>query len=176
VSKDPLLFGGKQSNFYVYVGNDPANKTDPTGLTVYLCSRIAELKGNRAADEANGYRHWWIWNSDLGSEAGMGPNPTGWGGIWGGLFSSSMITDHRGAHSEVSWKDVQCEPMPDVDEQCSDQMINISQYGTNLGHWVPLFNDCGTFAMSVVTQCDTNYHRGTTLECSFDGSDACGTF
>lgn len=32
VSKDPILFGGGQSNLYVYVGNDPINRIDPTGL------------------------------------------------------------------------------------------------------------------------------------------------
>jgi RHS repeat-associated protein len=31
-AKDPILFDGGQSNLYVYVGNDPINRTDPTGL------------------------------------------------------------------------------------------------------------------------------------------------
>jgi RHS repeat-associated protein len=30
-SKDPKRFGGEQINFYVYVGNDPVNRHDPTG-------------------------------------------------------------------------------------------------------------------------------------------------
>jgi len=30
--KDPILFGGKQTNLYVYVGNDPVNWIDPVGL------------------------------------------------------------------------------------------------------------------------------------------------
>ena len=29
--KDPIRFGGGQSNFYVYVGNDPVNRIDPDG-------------------------------------------------------------------------------------------------------------------------------------------------
>lgn len=175
VSKDPILFGGGQSNVYVYVGNDPVNRKDPTGLAVYLCSRIAELTGNQQKDLANGFRHWWIWNSEFGSEAGMGPTPGGWGGI-GGFFTSSSITDHRGAHGENSWKDVQCESMPDVDEACSDGLVNESQYGKDLGHWFPYVNDCGTFAMSVITACDTNYSGGLTNQCTFDGSDACGSW
>jgi RHS repeat-associated protein len=32
VSKDPILFGGGQANLYVYVGNDPVNRRDPSGL------------------------------------------------------------------------------------------------------------------------------------------------
>ena len=33
VSKDPILFGGKQTNLYVYVGNDPVNRRDISGLS-----------------------------------------------------------------------------------------------------------------------------------------------
>jgi RHS repeat-associated protein len=32
VSKDPIMFGGGQGNLYVYVGDDPVNRKDPTGL------------------------------------------------------------------------------------------------------------------------------------------------
>jgi RHS repeat-associated protein len=35
-SKDPLLFGGQQSNLYVYVGNQPTNVTDPTGTIPWI--------------------------------------------------------------------------------------------------------------------------------------------
>jgi RHS repeat-associated protein len=31
LAKDPILFGGGQSNLYVYVNNDPINHTDPSG-------------------------------------------------------------------------------------------------------------------------------------------------
>jgi hypothetical protein len=32
ITKDPIGFGGGDSNVYVYVGGDPANLTDPLGL------------------------------------------------------------------------------------------------------------------------------------------------
>jgi RHS repeat-associated protein len=32
MSRDPLLFGGGQSNLYAYVDNDPVNRIDPSGL------------------------------------------------------------------------------------------------------------------------------------------------
>jgi RHS repeat-associated protein len=32
LAKDPILFGGGQSNLYVYAGNDPVNRLDPSGL------------------------------------------------------------------------------------------------------------------------------------------------
>jgi len=36
VSKDPILFGGGQANLYVYVGNDPINRRDPSGLVPWI--------------------------------------------------------------------------------------------------------------------------------------------
>jgi len=32
VSKDPIRFEGRQTNLYVYVGDDPVNRADPSGL------------------------------------------------------------------------------------------------------------------------------------------------
>ncbi len=32
ISKDPIIFSGKQANLYVYAGNDPVNRKDPSGL------------------------------------------------------------------------------------------------------------------------------------------------
>src|SRR5207247_8419518 len=34
-SEDPLRFGGRDSDFYSYVGQNPVNYTDPTGRTHY---------------------------------------------------------------------------------------------------------------------------------------------
>lgn len=36
VKKDPILFGGGQVNLYAYVGNDPVNRKDPSGLQEQL--------------------------------------------------------------------------------------------------------------------------------------------
>ena len=108
--------------------------------------------GNQAEDIENGYRHVWLWNSETGSEAGLGPQPGGWGGIFG-FFSATSINDHRGAHNERSWKDVACVPQPSADEACVEGFINESNFGQSLGPWFPYINDCRTFADEVLMQC-----------------------
>ena len=42
-AKDPILFAGGQANLYVYVGNDPINFVDPTGLE---CSYLDRVRRN----------------------------------------------------------------------------------------------------------------------------------
>jgi RHS repeat-associated protein len=36
IAADPLGFGGGDSNFYAYVGNNPINSTDPSGLITFI--------------------------------------------------------------------------------------------------------------------------------------------
>ncbi len=40
-AKDPILFNGGQTNLYVYVGNDPVNGIDPSGLIAPVVVAVA---------------------------------------------------------------------------------------------------------------------------------------
>jgi len=44
-NKDPILFGGGQANLYVYVGNDPVNWTDESGLAGVSGAIVGGLVG-----------------------------------------------------------------------------------------------------------------------------------
>ena len=39
-SKDPILFGGGDTNLYRYVGNDPVNFIDPSGLASFMANQV----------------------------------------------------------------------------------------------------------------------------------------
>jgi RHS repeat-associated protein len=41
-AKDPILFRGRSTNLYAYVGNDPGNRVDPSGLKVVAQDPLAQ--------------------------------------------------------------------------------------------------------------------------------------
>jgi RHS repeat-associated protein len=47
--KDPIRFGGRQPNLYVYAGDEPIDVGDPRGLVVYDCFRLVEGSGPQSA-------------------------------------------------------------------------------------------------------------------------------
>jgi RHS repeat-associated protein len=82
VGKDPILFGGRQTNFYVYVGNDPINAIDPSGLIAPLLAAMGT--GAAVGGAAGGLAYFlktdagcrtldgWIGNIAGGAIAGAG--------------------------------------------------------------------------------------------------------
>jgi RHS repeat-associated protein len=53
-SKDPILLGGGQTNLYVYVGNDPVNRRDPSGLADQeFCSHMASNEAQSCMDKCS---------------------------------------------------------------------------------------------------------------------------
>jgi RHS repeat-associated protein len=44
-NKDPIGFAGGDTNVYPYVGNDPVNLTDPSGLDTFMCTKPLHALG-----------------------------------------------------------------------------------------------------------------------------------
>ncbi|MGC4064923.1 MAG: RHS repeat-associated core domain-containing protein [Polyangiaceae bacterium] len=91
--KDPILFGGGQANLYVYVGNDPVNRIDPSGLEwgdswmMWSGGTIAGVGGFMLTAVA------------AGIVAGTVATPVGWGliAVGGGMMLWDAFTDHSNA-------------------------------------------------------------------------------
>ena len=49
ISKDPILFAGGETSLYGYVGNDPVNFIDPSGLYAYSLGQLAAIIYNVTA-------------------------------------------------------------------------------------------------------------------------------
>jgi uncharacterized protein RhaS with RHS repeats len=129
VSKDPILFKGKQTNLYVYVHNDPVNFIDPNGRDEMTAAVGGEIAGAGI-----------VWLGVGASVAELGAlnfwNPVGWtliavgGGIaiYGELDALGYIGDLNGTQQKLKKvrdrSDCQDQQIRDLDKMLQDQ------YGT----------------------------------------------
>jgi hypothetical protein len=85
-NQDPILFNGGQTNLYVYAGNDPVNRSDPSGLfELFWTSDIDLISGQDKESNLGG-----VWNINTGNTGVFGSRGEGIGlnygaGIGGGF-------------------------------------------------------------------------------------------
>jgi RHS repeat-associated protein len=169
ISEDPIGFQGGV-NFYVYVENDSINFADPQGTQkrsdtdrpgtryptnpmsspvrgrckdlpkgrVYLCHRVAHIPGN-----IFGFQHYWI-KTDT-AEAGLGAEGAG---VPGQVAKDcplvrTTVNDHTG---ECNNPEAFCEEITGANPDLVNKRLQLGNYQ---GRWLPLFNDCRTFACSI---------------------------
>ncbi|NJO16764.1 MAG: RHS repeat-associated core domain-containing protein [Thioploca sp.] len=118
------------------------------GPGVYLCKRPINV-----AWVPQGVRpylqHHWIKTRKY--EAGMGGQcPVPGQNCADVPYSPTQTKDHSGQSLKIN---VSCELVPNVDEECVNQLIIP---GRPTGNWT-LINQCQTFASSVINQCSNNY-------------------
>jgi RHS repeat-associated protein len=91
VSKDPILFKGRQGNLYVYVGNDPINNRDPNGLFELFWSTDVDLISGESGEKNVGG----VMNTETGDRGTFVSEGTGtgfnFGAGFGGGFASRDI-------------------------------------------------------------------------------------
>lgn len=79
--------------------------------------------------------------------AGMGPAGGGLPDGSAPIMQPTTLNDHRG---QAMRPDADCEPVPNVDEDCVNEELRI---GRPMGPWLPTVNDCHTVAEGILRSC-----------------------
>jgi RHS repeat-associated protein len=147
VESDPIgLDGGL--NTYGYGLANPIKYTDSLALEVFVCGRPADLPFPMGMSN-----HEWLLTDT--AEAGMGragggvPAQNGESDFFGVPVE---VVDHTGQSTE---ENSHCDHVQNVDEDCVNRMLQLRR---DLGRFWPT-NNCQTFVMDVLIQCDTNQGR-----------------
>lgn len=134
---DPLgLVDGP--SVYGYAMQNPGRYTDFNGLEVNLCCRPAQIAGGLID-------HCWVRTDTI--SAGMGANPGDLPGEeYEGYGMQVQIIDH--SRDAAAY----CIKQNNVNEQCVNDEL---EFGKPLGRFLPPFNQCQSFAYSVLNRCRT---------------------
>lgn len=125
---------------------------------VQLCKRPAQILGADLLDMVTDAKHHWLSTDNF--ERGMGPAT---GGVPGHEkspdrpLSPTTVNDHTGekdlansvCKSPQEWDPVR---WAQTDVTCVENEMAL---GTETGRWIPIFNDCQTWAADVLDKCST---------------------
>jgi uncharacterized protein RhaS with RHS repeats len=133
-------------NLYAYAANDPINRSDPTGLDVELCQRVADLPLNQYI----GVEHHWIRTATM--EAGLGARGGGVPGEGGPPDLPGVDTEivpHPGRGDRPGST---CTKVPNVSESCVNYELSLEG---SRGRWGPT-NNCQTVTRDILNGCRTD--------------------
>jgi RHS repeat-associated protein len=133
-TKDPMRFGGRDTNLYAYAFGNPIDLSDATGTSVKVCWSSPWGFGGPSTREL---AHWWL-ETDT-QRRGMG-NPRGGIAVeWVGQNDKYRTFSNPG--------EIQCMEKPDTDDAC----VNNNTTG-DLGYWTP-FSTCQDAVNRVLDKC-----------------------
>lgn len=149
IAERAVNLGATPDPLYGYARMNPIFFVDPTGLAVYLCKRPNEIPQFDDVPILDDLPHKWLKTPT--KEAGLGPLE---GGVPGDEAPAcecqwTSITNHAGESTQPG---AVCREVKYIDEDCVNEALEI---GEPKGRWLPLVNDCNTFANRVIAKCRT---------------------
>jgi RHS repeat-associated protein len=144
-ARDPILFVSGQTNLYAYVGNDPNNTTDPSGLATVVCRRPLNMNPGESAP--------WNFYPFIHQYACVTNE--------NGVFECNSITTHGNPFwgpGEPTTPDKDfynpstCQAVEDDGDQCVEQCIQ-NHWWQPRGTYSLGLNDCQEYTNALVNNC-----------------------
>jgi RHS repeat-associated protein len=137
LSEDPIRQAGS-ADFYVYVTNRPTNAIDPTGKTIWLCTRTGFQHGNSGIGN-----HSYLWDPGTGENCGRGDqsgleNPSSPG------TTCIPINGSSGLEGQI----MSC---------CHHERADGGPWWVPWNIWIPWVNDCQTLSQSCIERYGLTY-------------------
>ncbi|MDD5160802.1 MAG: peptidoglycan DD-metalloendopeptidase family protein [Sulfuricurvum sp.] len=122
ITPDPIGFAGGDTNFYRYVGNDPVNFVDPSGLLANMAGALAQLASiNRGHSDGNPFNGI---VPDTSLSKTVAPNstlPQGKTNTQTNKLKTAQTTSKTAQTNKGDGTKIKGDVKPIVDEKCKDQ-------------------------------------------------------